>query len=124
MPEQFYVTEALASDNKLSASVALVTDGRFSGASKGLCIGHVSPEAVMAGPLAVVRDNDLILMDLNRGTLDLVGEKGHRVSAREGEGIIKDRLKRFKPPPPRYKKGLLGLYTRASASPWEGGYLR
>ncbi|MEE8448665.1 MAG: dihydroxy-acid dehydratase [Thermodesulfobacteriota bacterium] len=123
MPEQFYVTEGLASDNKLSTSVALVTDGRFSGASKGLCIGHVSPEAAQGGPLAVVRDGDLILLDLNRGIVDLVGERGRRVSARQATGIIQERLKGFKPPPPRYKKGLLGLYTRAATSAWEGGYL-
>ena len=56
MPEMFYTTEAIASDPELSASIALITDGRFSGASKGPAIGHVSPEAQEGGPIALVED--------------------------------------------------------------------
>ena len=60
MPEMFYTTEAISSDPQLSASIALITDGRFSGASKGPAIGHISPEAAEGGPIALVEENDII----------------------------------------------------------------
>ena len=56
MPEMFYTTEAIASDAELGASIALLTDGRFSGASKGPAIGHISPEAAEGGPIALVEE--------------------------------------------------------------------
>jgi dihydroxy-acid dehydratase len=64
MPEMFYTTEAIASDAKLAAAVALITDGRFSGATRGPAIGHVSPEAADGGPIALVEQGDLIEMTL------------------------------------------------------------
>lgn len=73
MPEQFYVTEAIASNPALATSVALVTDGRFSGASRGPVIGHVGPEAMLGGPIGLVENDDRIAIDLTAGTLDLVG---------------------------------------------------
>ena len=66
MPEMFYTTEAISSDKELSASIALITDGRFSGASRGPAIGHVSPEAAVGGPIALVEENDLIDIDIEK----------------------------------------------------------
>lgn len=76
MPEMFYTTEAISSDKELSASIALITDGRFSGASKGPAIGHVSPEAAVGGPIALVEENDLIEIDIEKRILQLVGVNG------------------------------------------------
>ena len=64
MPEMFYTTEAISSDPELGKSIALITDGRFSGASKGPAIGHVSPEAAQGGPIALVEEGDLIHIDI------------------------------------------------------------
>ncbi|MFR2054660.1 MAG: dihydroxy-acid dehydratase [Collinsella sp.] len=64
MPEMFYTTEAIASDPELGASIALITDGRFSGASKGPAIGHVSPEAAVGGPIALIEEGDLIQINI------------------------------------------------------------
>ncbi|MBD4651999.1 dihydroxy-acid dehydratase, partial [Xanthomonas citri pv. citri] len=73
MPEMFYTTEAISSDPALSASIALITDGRFSGASKGPAIGHVSPEAAQGGPIALVEEGDLISIDVEARKLEIVG---------------------------------------------------
>jgi dihydroxy-acid dehydratase len=120
MPEQFYVTEAIASNPELSSSVALITDGRFSGASRGAAIGHVSPEAAAGGPIAVVEEGDLILVDLEERRLDLVGVRGEERSPREMEQVIKERLTRWSPPPPKYSRGMLGLFTRSFTSASQG----
>ena len=82
MPEMFYTTEAIASDAELGASIALLTDGRFSGASKGPAIGHISPEAAEGGPIALVEEGDIIEVNIP-GThpadrRDCRGEKNHR----------------------------------------------
>ncbi|MFQ6063443.1 MAG: dihydroxy-acid dehydratase, partial [Methanosarcinales archaeon] len=89
MPEQFYVTEAIASNPVLNKSVALITDGRFSGASKGPCIGHVSPEAAVGGPIAIVEDGDLIYIDLLNNKIELL------------DVDIEARLKNFIPKKPK-----------------------
>ncbi|MFN3975045.1 MAG: dihydroxy-acid dehydratase [Dehalococcoidia bacterium] len=86
MQEMLAPTSALMGMG-LGASVALVTDGRFSGATRGACIGHVSPEAAECGPIAAVRDGDRIRLDLISGTLDVV----------LSEGELQDRLRRVKP---------------------------
>jgi dihydroxy-acid dehydratase len=90
----------------LISSVALVTDGRFSGGTRGPCIGHVSPEAAEGGPIAVVEDGDQILIDIKGKKLDLLLSKDE----------IKRRLKNFKPPEPRIKKGYLTRYSRSVSS--------
>ncbi|MEB3287115.1 MAG: dihydroxy-acid dehydratase [Vampirovibrionales bacterium] len=85
MPEQFYVTEAIASNPLLNTSVMLLTDGRFSGATRGPCIGHISPEAARGGPLAAIQDGDLLRLDLEAGSIDVIAKaddiafkNGHR----------------------------------------------
>ncbi len=76
MPEMFYTGEAICADPKLASSVALITDGRFSGASRGPVIGHVSPEAAVGGPIALVEEGDLIRIDVPNRQLAIVGVNG------------------------------------------------
>ena len=122
MPEMFYTTEAIASDAELSASIALITDGRFSGASKGPAIGHVSPEAAAGGPIALVEEGDLIELDIPGRVLSLCGVKGERKSPEEMETDLRERRARWRPKEARYQTGALGLFTRNAASPVEGAY--
>ncbi|WP_174591832.1 dihydroxy-acid dehydratase [Methanocella conradii] len=122
MPEMFYPTEALASSPELYSTTALVTDGRFSGASRGPCVGHVSPEAMAGGPIAIVERNDLIEIDIAGRSLNLVGVDSKREDGETMAKIIMERLSRWKKPPEKYG-GVLGLYTRLAASAMEGGYI-
>ncbi len=113
MREMLAPTAAIAGMGLLE-SVALVTDGRFSGGTRGACIGHVSPEATEGGLIAVVHEDDKILLDIRRRRLELL------VPGPE----LKERLARFKPPKPRAKKGYLELYQRVVSSAAEGAIRR
>jgi dihydroxy-acid dehydratase len=104
MREMLGVT-ALIYGQGLGEKVALVTDGRFSGATRGLCIGHVSPEAAAGGNIALVRDGDLIEIDANKGTMDL------KISASE----LDDRRAKWQPPVP-VSGGLLEKYAKCVRS--------
>ena len=121
MPEMFYTTEAIASDPELSASIALITDGRFSGASKGPAIGHVSPEAAEGGPIALVEEGDLIQVDIPGRVLRICGIQGKELPEEEIAAALERRRAAWRPRPPRYQTGILGLFTRSAASPMEGG---
>lgn len=121
MPEMFYTTEAISSDPELSASIALITDGRFSGASKGPAIGHVSPEAAQGGPIALVEEDDLIFIDVEARKLEIVGVRGEKRSPEEIERILQERRARWTPHPARYTEGVLGVFTHLAASPMKGG---
>ena len=123
MPEMFYTTEAIASDELLSRSIALITDGRFSGATKGPAIGHVSPEAAEGGPIALVEENDLIEIDIPNRLLAIVGTKGERKTPEEMENILAERKKNWLPRAPRYEKGVLKIYSEHAVSPMKGGYM-
>ncbi len=123
MPEQFYITEAISSDKALNRGVALITDGRFSGGSKGPCVGHVSPEAALKGPIAVIEPNDLILIDAEENRLDVVGTEGKEKSAAEIKQILKKRLDRIPDFEPPVRRGLLGLYTERCAPTHLGAYM-
>lgn len=123
MPEMYYITEALASSATLRESVALVTDGRFSGATRGPAVGHVSPEAVAGGPIGIVTDGDLIAIDMHANGLALVGVNGQELPPDEADRIVKERLVCFKPQPPKPMPGLLGMYQTLAASAAEGGAL-
>jgi dihydroxy-acid dehydratase len=109
MREMLHVTGALQGAG-LGASVGLMTDGRFSGATYGFMVGHVTPEAAEGGPIAAVKDGDLIVIDITKRRLDV------ELSAAE----IKTRLKTVKPPKPRYTSGVMAKYARLVSSASEG----
>lgn len=124
MPEMFYTGEAISSDPELSKSIALITDGRFSGASKGPVIGHVSPEASEGGPIALVEDNDLIKIDVYNRTLEIIGVNGKECSKEKMMQILKDRKEKWQPKEPKYKDGILSIYTKLATSPMNGGKMK
>lgn len=124
MPEMFYTTEAISSDIELSKSIALLTDGRFSGASKGPAIGHISPEAQDGGPIALVEENDLIEIDIENRVLQIVGINGEKKSLDEIDKILCERKKKWKPKEPKYKSGVLKLFAEHAVSPMKGGYMK
>jgi dihydroxy-acid dehydratase len=113
MREMFQITGALVGQG-LGESVALVTDGRFSGATIGLMIGHVSPEAVRGGPLAVVEEGDTVVIDVDAQELN-VGLSADEIAAR---------LQAWSPPPPRYRTGALAKYAALVSSASEGAVTR
>ena len=123
MPEMFYTGEAICADPKLASSVALITDGRFSGASRGPVIGHVSPEAAAGGPIALVKDGDLIRVDIPNRELSVVGVDGMEKSPEEMEEILAQRRKAWTSKPARYTSGLLRLYAQHAVSPMKGAYM-
>lgn len=123
MPEMFYTTEAIASDPTLAESIALITDGRFSGASKGPVIGHVSPEAAEGGPIALIEEDDLIYIDVEQRQLMIVGVNGEKCSEEEMEHILLLRQKSLQPFQSKYHEGVLKLYTQYASSPMKGGYM-
>ena len=123
MPEMFYTGEAICADPKLASSVALITDGRFSGASRGPVIGHVSPEAAVGGPIALVEEGDLIQIDIPNRTLAIVGVHGQAKTPGEMEEILARRRAEWQPKEPKYKKGLLKLYSQHAVSPMKGAYM-
>ncbi len=109
MREMLGVTAALVGAG-LGDSVALLTDGRFSGATHGLMAGHVAPEAVRGGPIAAVRNGDIVIFDIPKRRLDV------NLSLKE----IKARLKKVKVPVPRYASGVFAKYARHVSSASEG----
>ena len=124
MPEMFYTTEAISSDPELGKTIALITDGRFSGASKGPAIGHVSPEAAEGGPIALVEEGDLIQIDIPARVLAIVGVRGERKTPEEMDGILKERRAAWQPRPLRYQSGVLKIYSEHSVGPMKGGYMK
>ena len=123
MPEMFYTSEAISSDKELGKSIALITDGRFSGASTGPVIGHCSPEAVDGGPIALVEEGDLIEIDVKERKLNIIGIADEHKSLEEIDAILKERRQNWKPREPKYKKGVLRLFSLHAASPMKGAYL-
>ncbi|GAA2568758.1 dihydroxy-acid dehydratase [Microbacterium binotii] len=109
MREMLAVTAAIKGAG-LGKDVLLLTDGRFSGGTTGLCIGHVAPEAVDAGPIAFVRDGDLIRVDIAARSLDLLVDEAELSSRRSG----------WAPLPPRYTRGVLAKYSKLVRSAAEG----
>ena len=123
MPEMFYTTEAISSDPELSASIALLTDGRFSGASKGPAIGHISPEAAQGGPIALIEENDLIEIDIPQRILRVIGINGEKCSEEEVQRVFNERRKALPPFKSRYTHGVLKRFTQTAHSPMQGGYM-
>lgn len=112
MREMLQVTAAIIGEG-LGETVALVTDGRFSGATRGMMVGHVCPEAVSGGPIALVEDGDIITIDAEAGTLEV------EMSAQEAHR----RRSAWSPPEPRYHGGVLGRYSRTVGSASDGAIL-
>jgi dihydroxy-acid dehydratase len=111
MREMLQVTAAIVGEG-LGDSVAMVTDGRFSGATQGLMVGHVAPEAAVGGPLAALEDGDIVEMDVDSRRLNV-------------EGVdIEARLKSWSPPEPHYRKGVLARYALLVGSASEGAMLK
>lgn len=123
MPEMFYTSEAISSDKELGRSIALITDGRFSGASTGPVIGHCSPEAVDGGPIALVEEGDLIEIDVMERRLNIIGIAGEKKTAEEVAAVLEERKKNWKPRAPKYQKGVLRLFSELAVSPMKGAYL-
>ena len=123
MPEMFYTSEAISSDQELGKSIALITDGRFSGASTGPVIGHCSPEALDGGPIALVEEDDLIEIDVFGRKLNIIGIHGEQMTPEEVEKVLEERRKCWRPREPKYKSGVLRLFSEHAASPMKGAYL-
>ncbi|HHX59855.1 MAG TPA: dihydroxy-acid dehydratase [Epulopiscium sp.] len=123
MPEMFYTTEAIASDPDLASTIALITDGRFSGASRGPAIGHVSPEAADGGPIALIETDDLIEINVEKRILQIIGVKGEEKSEDEITEILAQRQKRWIPKPKKYTSGILKIFADHAVSPMKGGYM-
>jgi dihydroxy-acid dehydratase len=98
----------------LGSSVALLTDGRFSGATHGLMAGHVSPEAALGGPIAAVRDGDIIRFDVKQRVLEV------EIS----DEVLQQRMKEWKPPQPRYATGVFAKYAALVSSASQGAITR
>ena len=124
MPEMFYTSEAISTDKELGKAIALITDGRFSGASTGPVIGHCSPEAQAGGPIALVEEGDLIELDVFERKLNIIGIAGERKTPEEIDAVLAERKKAWKPKESKYKSGVLRLFSELAASPMEGAYLK
>jgi dihydroxy-acid dehydratase len=112
MREMLHVTAALVGEG-LGEEIALITDGRFSGATHGLMVGHVAPEAARGGPIAALRDGDVVELDV----------KGRRLQVGLSDDEIAARLADITPPPPSYTKGVLARYAKYVSSASEGAVL-
>ena len=123
MPEMFYTSEAISSDKELGRSIALITDGRFSGASTGPVIGHCSPEAQTGGPIALVEEGDLIELDVFARKLNIIGIRGEKKTPEEVDAELAKRRAAWQPKPRKYKSGVLRLFSELAASPMKGAYL-
>jgi dihydroxy-acid dehydratase len=113
MREMLSATAALVGQG-ISDRVVMVTDGRFSGATRGPMVGHVSPEAMVGGPISLVKNGDLISVDIARGKLDLVVPRSE----------INERKKKWKPISPRYRSGALAKYASLVGSASDGALTR
>ncbi|HZI71097.1 MAG TPA: dihydroxy-acid dehydratase, partial [Nitrososphaeraceae archaeon] len=109
MREMLGVTASIVGQG-LGEKVAMVTDGRFSGATRGLMVGHVAPEAMVGGPISLVRDGDQIVIDVKQGKIELMLSKTE----------IAKRKRKWKPIKPHYKTGALAKYSSLVRSASEG----
>src|SRR5262249_37296473 len=121
MPEMYFASAVLAADPVLSQTTALITDGRYSGAMKGPSVGHVSPEALDGGPIALVEEGDLIEISIPDRRLGMVGIHGQRMAESEPERRLDERRVRRTPPPQRPTAGILALDARVATSAADGG---
>ncbi len=113
MREMLSVTGAIVGEG-LGDSVALLTDGRFSGATHGLMLGHVSPEAALGGPIGAVREGDTITIDVNKRLLQM----------EVADDVLKSRMSKWIQPSPRYPTGVFAKYAALVSSASEGAVTR
>src|SRR6202030_1279137 len=109
MREMLGVTSAIVGVG-LSETVALITDGRFSGATRGFCVGHIAPEAAVGGPIAAVQEGEIINLGIQKRTIDLDIPRS----------TLQDRLSKWKAPAPRYSSGVFAKYVALVGSASEG----
>ena len=107
----------------LNSTTALVTDGRYSGAMQGPCIGHVTPEALDGGPIALVEENDLVEVNVPERRLAIVGIDGAPRPDHEVTEVLARRRERWSPRPSRHSRGILSLYERVASSASHGASL-
>ena len=123
MPEMYFATAIIAADPSLSTTTAVVTDGRYSGAAKGPAVGHVTPEALDGGPIALIEDGDLIEIHIPERRLAVVGARGQRLAEEQVERVLAERRAQWRPPSPRRTSGILSLYSRTARGSNEGASL-
>lgn len=123
MPEMFYTTEAIAAQEELISTTALVTDGRFSGASRGPVIGHVSPEAAQGGEIGLVQEGDLVEIDITARSLNVVGIQGEKKAPGEVKEEFLRRKAAAKPQKETQDMGILRIYKKLATSAMDGGYM-
>jgi dihydroxy-acid dehydratase len=111
MPEMLSCTSAIVGQG-LGSSVALITDGRFSGATHGICIGHVVPEAMAGGTIALLEEGDVIAIDLEQGKKS--------IDVRLSDEVLAERRAAWSPPPPKYTRGVLAKYAHLVSHASEG----
>lgn len=122
MPEMLMTTEAICCDERINGSVALITDGRFSGATRGAAIGHVSPEAAAGGPIAFVEEGDLISYSVENRTINMTGIHGVPCTVEEATAELAKRAEKGILPREK-RKGFYKLYTDHALSAMKGAGL-
>jgi dihydroxy-acid dehydratase len=120
MPEMYFASTIISSDYGLNHTTAIVTDGRYSGAMRGPCVGHVTPEALEGGPIALVEDGDLIELNIPERRLAIVGMRGERMAEDQVEETLAERRRHWSPRPPHHDKGILSLYERVARGASDG----
>lgn len=123
-PEMLMTTDAIVYDRRLNGQVALITDGRFSGATSGPCIGHVSPEAADGGPIALIEDGDIIEIDVPARKLNIVGFRGESRTSTEVDVELAVRREKWIRPDYSHRKGVYKQFTERAASLMAGAYMR
>jgi dihydroxy-acid dehydratase len=119
MPEMYYAA-ILSADAVLNTTTAIVTGGRYSGAMRGPCVGHVAPEALNGGPIGLVEEGDLIEINIPERRLAIVGTGGERQSPETIDATLAQRRRIWKPPRRRHDTGILSLYERVARDAGEG----
>jgi dihydroxy-acid dehydratase len=123
MPEMYFASAIIAADPALNHTTALITDGRYSGAMKGPCIGHVTPEAIDGGPIALVEENDLIEINIPGRRFGIVGIGKKSTEPGAVERTLAERRARWAPPAFRHTRGILSLYSRVATGSSQGALM-
>src|SRR5262249_7727109 len=123
MPEMYFASAIISADPALNHTTALVTDGRFSGAMKGPCVGHVTPDAIDGAPIALVQENDLIEINIPARRVAIVGVEKRTMEPEAIERVMAERRARWTAPPFRHKRGILSLYSRVASGSSQGALM-